>query len=189
MKDIAGFITGVFSGLDIRRRWVAGGLCVLILLVSLWIYESYTGHFFYQTIEKRVVLLDKLYSLEDGGLDTNSTLYPIFHSTVKQLTKHNDFNIQFPSLAKIDPLRLFKAISASSIWILILIVGVTSEIRKDKKFTGTTIGVGLVLGFIVYVVGWLGSIIPTLGNPWVNYLAIPIAQVILMSLLMRMGKK
>jgi hypothetical protein len=151
-------------------------------------FESYTGYFFYQTLEKRVDLLERMRSLGDEGIHPDSQLYPIYQSTVEQLASRIDFRVQLPSLSPADPTSLGKAISGSSVWILILVVGVVLEIRKDKRISGTAIGVALAVGLIAYFFGWIGTIIPTLGNPWVNYILFPVAQFLLLLLLTRRGR-
>jgi hypothetical protein len=189
MKEAAGFITSLFSGLDLRRRWVAGVLAAILLLASLWVFESYTGYFFYQTLERRVGLLERMRSLGDEGIHSDSQLYPIYQATVEQLANRIDFRVQWPSISPADPTSLGKAISGSSVWILILVVGVVSEIRKVKRISGTAIGVALTVGLIAYLFGWIGTILPTLGNPWVNYILFPVAQLLLLWLLARKGRK
>jgi hypothetical protein len=185
MKETAGFITGLFSGLDLRGRWFAGVLSVIVLLLAFWAFESYTGSFFYQTLEKRTAILERMHTLADEGIANDPLLYPIYLSTAKKLASRSDFRIPLPTISLTDPEGLGKAISGSSIWVLILIVGVSSEIRKDKRISGTTVALALTIGLVAYFFGWIGTIIPTLWHPWVNYIAFPGAQLLILWLLTR----
>jgi hypothetical protein len=185
MKETVSFITGLFSGLDLRRRWVAGIVLAILLLTALWIFESYAGYFFYQTMDRRIGILERMYSLEDKSVEKDSHLYPIYQSTVEQFATRTDFHVRLPTLSRSDPTSLGKAISGSFVWLIILVVGIASDIRKDKKISNTTIAMTLIIILIAYFFGWIGTIIPTLGNPWVNYVTFPLAQFILLWLLTR----
>ena len=189
MRETAGFITGLFSGLDLRLQRVAGALIVFLALLAFWAYQSYSGAIFYQTLERRLALIERLLQLEDGGIGPQSGLWPAYVSVLENLSRREDFRIPLPLSASVDSTSLGKAISGASLWVLLLVVGVTSQLGRDKKLTGTIVGVALLLALIAYLFGWLATLIPTLGNPWVNYIGFPILQFSLLSLLARTRRK
>ena len=115
----------------------------------------------------------------------------MYQSAVEELARCKVRNLAFPpplSLSLGDPVALGKAISGASIWLLILIVGVFSLV-KARKLTGSAIATAIFLVVVALVFAWVGTIIPTIYNPWINYIGFPLIQFGLLYLLSRRAKK
>lgn len=191
MKDIASFIVSLFKGLKLPLRWLAIVLTVLLIVFTLLAYEHLTGHFYFNKLEKKVSLLKELQLIANEGVDANKDLLPIYESAVDELAQYQVRTLAFSHFAYVnfgDPVTWRKAISGASIWLLILVVGVSSDVKKTGKFSGTTIGVAIVTVVVAALFAWIGTIIPTILNPWVNYIGFPMIQLALFYLLSRKKK-
>ena len=191
MEHLAGFIASLFRDLKLPFRWVAVGLCVFLIVSATLGFEYLTGHFYYESLEKKVSLLGELQLIANQGIDKNPELYPMYQSAVEELARCKVRNLAFLrplSLSLGDPVALGKAISGASIWLLLLIFGVSSDV-KARKLTGSTIAVATFLVVVALIFAWVGTIIPTVYNPWINYIGFPLIQLGLLYLLSRRAKK
>jgi len=191
MKEIADFIVGLFKGLKLPLRWLAVIASLFLIVLVLLGYEYLTGHFYLNRLQKKIALLKELQFIANEGIDANDELVLIYQSAVDELAQYKVRPIALPYLPSVslgDPVTWGKAISGASVWLLILIAGVSSDVGKAGRLTGTTIGVAIVLIIIVTLFAWLGAIIPTIFNPWVNYIGFPAIQLVLFYLLSRKKK-
>jgi hypothetical protein len=191
MKDIANFIVSLFKGLKLSLRWLAIILTLLLITFGLLTYENFTGHFYFSKLEKKVTLVKELQLIANEGVDTNKDLFPIYESAVDELAQYNVRTLAFPHFSYVnfgDPVTSGKAISGASVWLLILVVGVSSDVKKAGKLSGTTIGVAIVIIVVAVLFAWIGTIIPTVFNPWVNYIGLPVIQLAFFYLFSRRKK-
>jgi len=72
--------------------------------------------------------------------------------------------------------------------ILHLAYGVITETKKAGKVTGFIISIGIVITLIAWLFAWIGIKIPTLINPWVNYIGFPLIQIGIINMLSRKKK-
>lgn len=191
MKEVAEFIVGLFNSLRLPLRWIAVLVLLMVVVLTLAWFEHLTGYFYFTRLERKVALLRELSDIASQGIDSRHELYPIYQSAVSELAEYQVKSGVVPWVSSIrigDPEVWGKAISGASIWILFLIIGVSDDVQKAGKLTGTTIGVGIVLLMIAALFGWLGTLIPTVLNPWVNYIGFPAVQAVVLYLLGRKKK-
>lgn len=193
MKEIAEFITGLFNGLKLPIRWIITSILIILIFFGFFKFEQFTSHFYILKLEKKIELLEKLKNVAEN-IDSFPELESIYSATVFELEslKIRPWQIEFPDIAEIynrNDIYLWKAVSGGFIWLIILIIGVTSEVKKEKRMTGLTIVIAIVLSLIVLLFGWIGSIIPIVFNPWVNYLGFPILQLTLLVLISKNSNK
>lgn len=182
MEKIAEFLVSLFRDLKLPYRWGAILGILTLILLGVFAFERLTGQFYFSRLEKKITLLTELKELQDSGIAQDPELNKIYQDMVKDL---ESFSVkQSLSLASetepIDinnPITIGKAISGSFIWILILIFGIPIDIRKNKRVTGMTIFIGIFILSIALLFAWLGAIIPTIINPWVNYIGFPLLQI------------
>jgi hypothetical protein len=191
LKDLATFFVNLFQDLKLPVRWLAFISLLVLMIVGVLGFEQLTGNFYLSKLERKVALLKNLQSIADAGIDNHPELRVAYEKAVAELSA---FEVRtpasyIPSLQVGNTTALGKAISGAVIWIIVLIFGVSSDIQKNGKMTGTTIGVGIVLLLIAAVFAWVGTLIPTIYNPWVNYIAFPIAQLIVLFLLFGRRKR
>lgn len=192
MEDIANLVASLFKDLKLPFRWLAVGSVILFIILGVLGFEYLTGHFYYQSLEKKISLLKELQLIANEGIDKNPELYPIYQSAAEELARCEVRNLAFLlplSVSLGAPVVLGKAVSGALIWLLILIVGVTSEVKKAGKLTGSTIGLAAVLIIFAVIFAWVGTIIPTVYAPWVNYIGFPLIQLGLLFLFSRKQKK
>ena len=191
MKDIAAFIISLFQDLKLPVKWGAIILSGLVLVFGFMGYEKLTGHFYLSKLEKKVELLGDLQLLATAGIEDDKELFPIYKTIVGELSSFDISQQYLTNLPRInfgDPVTVGKAISGASLWLLLVAVGIPTEVKKDGKLTGLTIGLGIFLLLIGALFAWLGSIIPTLIRPWVNYILFPSVQGGILYLLTRKKK-
>ncbi|TEU15132.1 MAG: hypothetical protein E3J21_13990 [Anaerolineales bacterium] len=191
MKDTADLIIGLFKELKLPLRWIAVIVSVILFVLGVLGYEHLTGHFYYGRLEKKIALLKELQLIANEGIASNQELYPIYQSAVEELTHYEVRGLPFPPLPSVsfgDPVTWGKAISGASVWLLFLIVGVSSDVKKAGRISGATIGAAVLVIIIATVFAWVGTIIPTIFSPWVNYIGFPAIQSALFFLLFRKKK-
>jgi len=191
VKEVADFVVSLFKGLRLPFRWLAALLSLVVIVLALLGYEHLTGHFYFSRLERKVALLKELHNIASQGIDANHELYPIYRSAVNELVQYEIRTIAFPWFPSVnfgDPVTWGKAISGALVWVLILVIGVSSDVKKVGRLSGATIGVGIVVLMIAALFAWLGTLIPTIFNPWVNYIGFPVVQVVVFYLLGRKKK-
>jgi len=192
MEDFAVIIAGLFQGLKSYIRWVIILVLMIVLIVGFWEYERLSGHFYLDRLEAKVTMLKDLQTISAQGFDDRPELYQAYMSAINEL---NDFEVLVPLIPPItissprEASIIGKAISGASVWIVILIAGISMELPKARKSISrlVTIIIGVLL--LIGLFSWIGTLIPTLFNPWVNYLGFPILQIYILWLISRKGKK
>jgi len=188
MKEIAAFVVSLFEGLKMPFRWPAILSVIFLLIVSIWGYERLTSNFYLSKLERKVTLLKELQSIANSGIDNQPELKPIYSSTIGELEAIDISQPLLPSLPSLNlgtTTSIWKAISGAILWILIMAFGLSTEVQKAGRVTGTVVGLGIALVLISLLFAWFGTLIPTLLYPWVNYIGFPAFQVIAMILLTR----
>ena len=188
MDKIAEFVIALFQGLRLPFRWVAVILIITFSVLILFGYERATGHFYFSRLEQKISLLKELQNLKSSGIEQNPELYTIYQDEVEELRVfdvNHSTAFELVSIKWTDTTTVGKAVSGAFIWILFLFFGIGSEIKKDRKITGSTVGLTIFLLFISGLFAWLGVVIPTIINPWVNYILFPTVQIFLLILLTR----
>jgi hypothetical protein len=168
----------LFQGLKLPIKWFAIFLCLVLLSGVIWGYERLSGNFYLSRLERKITLLADLQKIANSGMDIHPELIDIYNSSVKELDSFEVSQSFIPSLKPINlgNTTIWKSLSGASIWIIVLVAGVASEIKKVGKVTGMVIFLGVVLALIALLFAWFGAIIPTILNPWVNYIGFPLIQ-------------
>lgn len=143
-----------------------------------------TGRFYLTKLERKVALLRDLQTIAIEGTDGHPELAEIYEQAASELSS---FDIHTPAPhapAPADSVTLGKAISGAFLWVAGLVASTFLEIRKNRRLTGMVIGRGVALLPIAALFAWIGTLIPTLYNPWVNYLLFPWVQFAVLFLLL-----
>lgn len=191
MNEIASFIVSLFQGLKLPFRWFAVVLSLSLLFGGIWGYERLTGHFYLSRLERKITLLEDLQSVANAAIENHPELQQIYTNTVEELDSFDVSQPFFPNLPSInlgDTTAIGKAISGAFFWIIVLVFGVLSETKKAGKLTGMVIFLGIVIGLIALLFAWIGTLIPTVLNPWVNYIGFPLIQFGILLLITRKKK-
>ena len=78
----------------------------------------------------------------------------------------------------------WKAISGASFWLLFAIAALFGAFGDENKVAGV-----IGLSIIGAIFGYIGALIPTIYNPWVNYLGFPALQIGVILFLSSRSKK
>jgi hypothetical protein len=184
MKELVGIIKSLLEGLDFRRRWFAIVIFFALALAVLLGFEYFTGFNYYRSLEKKVKLLKELHTLAQDDIAQNQDLNRVYQETIEELSSRKVSSLTLPSVVFASSVTFWKAVSGASIWALFAILALFGVFGREKKAAGT-----IILGIVAILFGYLGTIIPTIHNPLVNYFAFPVIQLAILLLLgSKMGK-
>jgi len=195
MKEFAEFVVGLFRDLKLPTR-LAALICILIVvLVAFLFYEHFTGYFYYARLTRRVELLQALQNLKLAGVDKNPELSPIYQSMVTQLSRDkydltpvNRFLWNWPG-SPLESDALYKAISSALPWVILIVAALFQEVWSSGRIDRFSI---LLCAFMLIFAGLaasIGAAIPTILNPWVNYIGVPIVECLFFFVLVRAANK
>jgi hypothetical protein len=115
---------------------------------------------------------------------TGFNYYSVYQETIEELSSRKVSSLTLPSVVFASSVTFWKAVSGASIWALFAILALFGVFGREKKAAGT-----IILGIVAILFGYLGTIIPTIHNPLVNYFAFPVIQLAILLLLgSKMGK-
>jgi lysylphosphatidylglycerol synthetase-like protein (DUF2156 family) len=178
-NSIISFLNVFFDGLKGLQKWFALLLLIVIIMIGVQEYEKLTRQFELSKIERKTTLLKELQSISDAGIDNHPELQKIYQEIVSELASLDSSKSVFPNFITLsfhDSVVLGKAISGASFLIIVLVGGLLQDIKRKTLGVMTFIAVTLFL-FSAIILAWIGTLIPTLYNPWVNYVGFPLLQV------------
>lgn len=161
-------------------------LIVLIFIVVLLFPYIDANFFYYNRVEKRIEILNKISQLDQASFENNSILKSEYDSILNEISKQKDGSIG--SIFKTDVStteKFWKFVSGGAIsWILALVCLFIKFGKVSHKIAG--IFLCILLGFVL---GAVFSVIPTIITPIINYIFSPILQIVLLGLLTTNGNK
>lgn len=178
MKGFFDLIMSLIEGFDIRRRWLAAlGLVILLAYIALRI-ESITHIILFNNLSNRIELLSQLSVIADQGIENKPGLYIIYKQLTSELSSVTtpDLTINFPRPPLESSIQFWKAISSAIIWIVFIPIAALSKFPSLKERL-KIIGAITILAVIAGLIGWF---VPVIITPWINYLVLPILQIILL---------
>lgn len=177
MDKLIELISGLFSKLNPRGKWgaIIGSLIGIIALIIIG--EWFTGINYFNKMQKKVEILKDLYEMSDIDIDSNSQLYEVYKDTVNEISQYNVKPLEI-KIPQINNERFLKGFTGGLIWIIFGIMAFCNVFGKENSIIG-----GIVIFIIGLFFGWLGTIIPTIGKPWINYVFFPFIQLITIFLL------
>lgn len=185
MEKVLAFVASLFQELKLPVRWVAFITLILTLASGAWFAEYATKYVYFTKLERKILLLKELQQVANSGIQSNPELYPVYKDTANELAA---VNLQTPLFTGLSIFTLNdtvgvtvgKAIGGASLWIIILLSTLSSNREKGKKSFRENFDSISGMLFISALFGWVGTMIPTFYNPWVNYVGFPLLQVIVL---------
>lgn len=164
------------------------GWVIAILLFILTIFPYLDTNLFYPNrIKNRVEILDMVTKLDTDKIEENNDLKQEYENILTEINKSNENYINNFFKSKDSGSTIWKFISGVCLW---WVFAVIMLFYKDKKIVQTKvqiwttkIGGFLILVLLGAIIGGIFSIIPIIGNPWVNYIGAPIITIGIMMLL------
>lgn len=167
------------------RLWL-GIIIILIFIILIFPYID-SNTFYYSRMEKRISILEHLTQLDDSKINSNPVYREEYDSILHEIAMQRDRSVNSLVTRLIDGIntslatgknqgnKVIKFITGS-IWLLIVTMCVpfmnTFKKRSDKLVAF------IVMIVLSAVVGCIFMAIPIIYKPWINYVVIPIAQLI-----------
>ncbi len=155
-----------FDQLITKFTWGRLAFAIMIVfaaLCSVLVYESYTGHFRLQRIERSTKLAKDLAEIATTISTTNNRkLAQAYEGACEDLREY----VCDKPIAFNMPNWLLRSIAAAFPWILF---GIIARIADPSDYKKTLAGISILLipaiATCIYI--------PDLNSPWINYLLIP----------------
>ena len=169
------------------------GILVFIILIFPYI-DSNT--FYYTRMEKRISILEHLTQLDETAINSNPVYRQEYESILQEIQLQRERSVNSIATQLFDTVnsswttgknqgnKILKFISGA-IWFLIVTICVpfmnTFKKRSDKLVAF------IVMIILSTIVGCIFMAIPIIYRAWINYFVIPIAQLVIVIVLV--GKK
>ena len=194
MKDLPSSIISSLEALFLQfnfRRLLFWLFIIIAIIVTLTTAENLTGYTYFSRTERKVAILKDLHELSKNEITQNKNLNPIYQDIVAEINSYEieplsfmQFFAAFNTIALQTPEEFGKFISGGFLGFLVAISGLIDRKKGAEGWSSAFFG-GLVFGLIF---AFIGMFIPTLWNPWVNYLGLPIFQVTVILLISKWGQ-
>ena len=167
------------------RLWL---FIVIVLFITVLIIPYIDSNFFYfSRMEKRINVLEKVMALDEEKINSNQAYIDEYQRILQEMEQQgersinslmNKFIIQMnyiTSMGNGEGNRALKFLSGA-FWLLLITVCVpfmnTFKKRSDKL-------IAFVLLLIMSgIIGWAFSMVPVIISPMVNYIGVPLLQII-----------
>ena len=152
---------------------VIAALIIVVVLVFPYIDANF---FFYNRIEKRIDILQSISEVDIERISQSPALKEEYDAILSEIETQRERSVAGAISTNPNPtITLLKFLSGGALaWIITLCVPFMNTF-KDRKTK--------ILAFVLVVLfggilGGIGSIIPTIVNPWVNFIGYPVLQLI-----------
>lgn len=178
------------------RLWL---FIAIILFIAVLIIPYIDSNFFYfSRMEKRINVLEKVMALDEEKINSNQAYIDEYQRILQEMEQQgersinslmNKFIIQMnyiTSMGNGEGNRALKFLSGA-FWLLLITVCVpfmnTFKKRSDKL-------IAFVLLLIMSgIIGWVFSMVPVIISPMVNYIGVPLLQIIAVIIIVVKSKK
>ncbi len=173
MKDEANALFGhLLEGLSVRTRWMVV-LFLLIAIASMFVfYEHITRKIYYSNMEKQVVVLEKLNELSNDGIQKDTLLVHVYEALVTDIYEEPVGTVSDRLRSDIKAENIYKFLASASIGILGLIASLAAKKKNKSAIIGSIM--------LIAVFGTMGLSLPTIIHPAVNYILIPVMQLVIL---------
>lgn len=179
------------------KLWIVVGIIFFLFVLLIPYIDS--NIFYYSRMEKRIAILEQVMALDKETIDSNQAYADEYQSILNEIQQQREYSINSLMNRFINFLNNFignrsgegnkvvKFFTGALLGIIVIICIPfmnTFAKRSDKVLAF------IMLLIITLVFGWISSIIPTFIHPMVNYIGIPLLQiVILIAILVKSNKK
>lgn len=162
-----------------------GLFAILIVGMLLFPYID-ANYFYYNRVEKRIDILDKVTNIDQNKINKSHTLTQEYESILTEVSKQKAGSLGSVFMTNnSDEVKVKKFLTGA---ILSWLVGILCVfIKMEKKWYK-------LLGFIFFaiigcLIGYIGMILPTVISPTCNYVVFPILQCLVFGILITSGNK
>lgn len=162
-------------------------IVIILFIVVLLIPYIDSNFFYFSRMEKRINVLDRVMALDEEKINSNQAYIDEYQSILQEMEQQrersinslmNKFIIQMnyiTSMANGEGNRAVKFFSGA-FWLLLITVCVpfmnTFKKRSDKLIAF------ILLLIMSGIIGWIFSMVPVIISPMVNYIGVPLLQII-----------
>lgn len=178
------------------RLWI-GLMIVAFCIVLLFPYID-SNFFYFTRIEKRISILERVMELDEAKINSNQVYKDEYQSILQEIEQQSDRSVN--SVMNKTTMYINSIVTAGkgqgnswikfftgAIWLLIVTICIpflnTFKKRNDKILAF------ILLLIVSILVGWFFSIIPIIFTPIVNYIGVPILQIILVIIIVSKSNK
>ena len=172
--------------------WAIIIICIIIFVVIFPYIDA--NFFFYSRIEKRLDNLQKLQEINGLAIDESPDLKAEYQSVLGEITQAREKTIIDNSQTSISKESDYwiKFISGGFIFALVGIIGLFKGKKGEKLtlflFIKNNLFIFIFCEIIAVILGYIFTMIPTIGSIWVNAILSPIIQLIIVYLFMQPKK-
>ena len=190
-EKIFDLLKSLATGNKSKKFW--GALIVIFIIVLIVFPYLDANFFYYNRIEKRIDNLTSIVELNDDKIHKNQGLLLEYESIIREINDANQKSLNTFNNSTDNEFDFWaKAISGG---LLFAIVGIIGLFKKNN--TKMTFSVFFKNNFLIFIVcslfavilSFIFSKIPTLGNVWVNVIAAPIVELIIIYLFTKSNNK
>lgn len=161
---------------------------LVVLLVTLVLLPYIDANFFYyDRVDNRIDILSKVVDIDVEKIKDNEILHKEYTSILSEIEKQSSGSVG--SIIVKESNKTVNTIKFITGGVILWLIAIMCIFIKNFGSLGAR-----VLGFVVFVVlgcllGFAAKAIPTILNPWVNYIGVPLLITIVVALLCTGGKK
>lgn len=167
------------------RLWICIGL-ILFCCILLFPYID-SNFLYFSRMEKRIKIFEKVMELDQEKIKRNQAYYNEYQSILQEIEQQRERNINsvinkaskhlntFIDTGKEQGNSWIKFFTGA-MWCLIITICIPF-MNTFKKRSDKILALFLMV-IISIIVGWFFSIIPIIGRPIINYVGIPILQIV-----------
>lgn len=178
------------------RLWI--GLLMLAVILMLLLPYIDSNFFYFSRMEKRINILQKVMALDQDVINNNPAYINEYQSILQEMEQQNERSINSVMNNMIYYINYYIISGAGSgnviikfvtgaIWCILITVCVpfmnTFKSKKDKILAF------LIMGIVTVIVGGVCSVLPVIISPWVNYVGIPVLQVVVVIIAVPRGNQ
>lgn len=169
------------------RLWIV--LSVLFVVFVLLIPYIDSNFFYFSRMEKRISILERVMELDQEMIESNQVYTNEYNGILTEMEQQNERSINslmnkmltgiesVTSIGKVDGNKTLKFVTGA-FWPLVIMICIpfmnTFKKRSDKVIAF------IILLLAAMLLGWVSSIIPTIISPIVNYIGMPLIQIIIL---------
>jgi len=151
------------------------GILVVILVILLFLFPIIESNFlYYNRLDSRIEILERMLDIEADKVISNEILKEEYYSILEEIDSHKVYSSNILASETTKEVKMWKFISGSILGIIIIFC--IPFIYKSFK---EAVSGFFALLLIAATLGFVGLIIPTFSNPYINYIGWPVTQLVL----------
>lgn len=168
------------------KLWLSVAIFIFVIILLIPYIDS--NFFYFTRMEKRIEILEKVMSLDRNMINSNQAYIDEYQSILQEIEQQRDrslnslmnkfiYNVNYLfGMGKGEGNRIIKFLTGA-LWCIIVTICVPFMNTFKKRSEKVLVFIMLVV--ISAIVGGIFSIIPIIISPIVNYVGIPLLQLVI----------